>query len=471
MLPENVSALDAERPFAGRGAVFALTTACIASFMILLDGSAVNIVLPAIQRDVHGSVAGLQWVVTIYTIPLASVLLTVGDLGDRLGIRRLFGWSLGVFTLASVCCAASPTLAVLLVARGIQGVAAGGVLPMTLAIIAQAYPDHVERAKAITVWGAVGAIALVVGPFGGGALTDLSSWRAVFLINLPVGLVALALTRRHVRQSQARQGKLHDLTGQLLGMVALGALVAGLIEGGSAGWTTAGTLTLLAVGLLGTTAFVVVERHSRHPLLPPAIFRRHVFTASIISGLAYQFGSFGMQFMLAIYLQDQWRVSTGRAGVLFLPFSVCSVLGVLVLNRGLIHRGPRWLLTTGGMIALLGALVLLWVSGSQASWPVFAVGTALVGAGSGMFAPSINAVALQSIGPGYSGLASGVLNTARQIGMAIGVGVLGAFVGFADPVAGMRVGVALVALCFLTILVLGLRYAPTRPQSAAGRQS
>jgi MFS family permease len=201
-----------------------------------------------------------------------------------------------------------------------------------------------------------------------------------------------------------------------------------------------------------------VERRARHPVLPPRIFRRHVFTAAIACGFAYQFGSFGLQFMLAIYLQQQWRLDTARAGLLFLPFSLCSVLGVLVLNRGLIHRGPRWLLCTGGVIALVGALTALGVSGTSASWPVFVVGTALVGLGSGMFGPSINAVALQSIATDQSGLASGVLNAARQVGMAVGVGLLGGFIGLANPVLGMRMGVGLVAVCFLAIVVLAARF-------------
>jgi EmrB/QacA subfamily drug resistance transporter len=449
-----------------RGAGWALAAACAANLMVLLDGSVVNIVLPAIQRDVHGSLAGLQWVVTIYTIPLASVLLTVGHLGDRFGVRRLFLWSLAAFTAASLWCALSPTLSVLLAARAVQGVAAGGALPMTLAIIAQAYPDHAQRAKAITLWGATGAIALVIGPTGGGLLTQLFSWRAVFLINLPIGLATLAVAVRYVRTGPPGQAGLHDVAGQVLAVLALGGLVGGLIEGGSAGWSAPRTIVLLAITVLAAAAFILVERRSRHPVLPAEIFRHRGYTAAVLCGMAYQFGSFGLQFMLAIYLQEQWHLDTARTGVLFLPFSVCSVLGVLVLNRGLISRGPRWLLCTGGVIALAGALVLLGVSGTEAGWPVLAVGTALVGLGSGMFAPSINAVAMQSLPEGQSGLASGVLNAARQVGMAVGVAVLGGFIGLADPVLGVRIGVGCVAGCFLAVVVLAARYVRARGRPA-----
>jgi EmrB/QacA subfamily drug resistance transporter len=430
--------------------------------MILLDGSIVNIVLPSIQRDVHGTIAGLQWVVTIYTIPLASVLLTAGDLGDRLGTRRLFVWSLGLFTVASLCCAASPSLEVLLAARAVQGVAAGGVLPTTLAIIAHAYRDNTRRTKAITTWAASGGLALLLGPVLGGLLTEIFSWRAVFFVNLPIGLVALALALRHLRQATVRSARTPDLLGQAVGVLALAALVAGLIEGGSRGWAVPSTLVLLTVSVLGIATFVVVERRSSHPVLPPAIFRRKEFTASIVCGQAYQIGSFGMQFMLAIFVQEQWHVDTARTGVLFLPFSIGSVVGVLALNRGLLRLGPRRLLSVGSVMAFAGAVVMLGVSGHEPSWPVFAVGTALIGLGSGMFAPSINAVTMQSIEPEYSGLASGVLNTARQIGMAVGVAVLGAFIAMSDPVLGLRIGMGLVGLCFLTVLVLGLRFVPAR---------
>ena len=278
---------------------------------------------------------------------------------------------------------------------------------MTLAIIAQAYPDHARRAKAITLWGATGAIALVIGPTGGGLLTQLFSWRAVFLINLPIGLATLAVAVRHVRTGPPGQAGLHDVAGQVLAVVALGGLVGGLIEGGSAGWSAPRTIVLLAITVLAMVAFLLVERRSRHPVLPAEIFRQRGYTAAVLCGMAYQFGSFGLQFMLAIYLQEQWHLDTARTGVLFLPFSVCSVLGVLVLNRGLISRGPRWLLCTGGVIALAGAVVLLGLSGSDGGWPVFVVGTALVGLGSGMFAPSINAVAMQSLPEGGASTGTG----------------------------------------------------------------
>lgn len=439
----------------------ALTAVCLGFFMVLLDGSALNVALPSIQHDIHGSIAVLQWVVNVYTIPLASMLLTAGHLGDRIGMRRLFVASLAVFTAASVACAFSPSLAVLVAARAVQGTAAAGMLPTTLAIITRTYPDPVERAKAITIWGAMGGFALMLGPLGGGSLTDLFGWRSIFLINVPVGLLTVYLGMRYIRETEARPTGAPDLAGQCAGIVALSALVAGLIEGGAGGWGSGTTVALLAGGAVAAITFLVIENRSAHPMVPLAIFRRSSFTASVANGFAFQFGSYGMQFMMVIFLQEHWHASAGRSGLLFLPFSACWVFGTIVLNRRLIGLGPRLLLWTGAAVSLLGSVLTIGVSGAG-TWIVFAVGSGLVGLGCGVFGPSLNAAAMLSVDPAYAGLGSGILNTARQVGMAIGVALLGAFIAQRDIETGMRVGMAVVAACFLAIVVLSIRYVPRK---------
>ncbi len=443
-----------------RHTALALAAVCLGFFMILLDGSALNIALPAIERDVHGSMAALQWVVTIYTIPLASVLLTAGSISDRWGARRMFVFSLAGFTAASLLCAVSPNLSVLVVARFLQGVAAGGLLPTTLTIIARTYPDPIERAKAITVWGATGGLALVAGPIGGGVLTELLGWRSIFLINVPVGLITLYLAQRYAAETPRRASR-PDVPGQLTGIVALSAVVAYLIEGGSLGWTSPLPLGLLALAAIAAAVFLIVEAHTLHPMLPLAVFRRAAFSASVTNGFAFQFGGYGMQFMLAIYLQQQWGLSAERTGVYFLPFSVAWVFGTIVLNRRLVHRGPRFLLWTGALSSFIGAVLLLGVD-DQGTWPLFVIGTALAGLGCGVFSPSLNAAALLAIDPAYAGLGSGVLNTARQVGMAMGVALLGSLIGMHDTLLGLRVSVGLVALCFFAIIGLSVAYVPRK---------
>jgi EmrB/QacA subfamily drug resistance transporter len=444
----------------------ALAAVCLGFFMVLLDGSALNIALPTIQHEVNGTIAAAQWVINIYTIPLAAFLLTAGHLSDRLGARRLFLWSLGLFTLASLLCAVSPTLGFLIVTRGLQGIAAGGLLPTTLAIITRTYTDSIERAKAITVWGGTGGLALVLGPVGGGVLTDVLGWRAIFVINVPVGIVTAVLAWRHVRETDRRPGTSLDLPGQLTGIVALSALVAALIEGGELGWTAAPTLGLIAVAATATAAFLVIERHGDHPMLPLTIFRRHAFTASVVSGFAFQFAGYGMQFVLAVYLQQHWHTGATETGLLFLPFSVAWLVGTAVLNRCLVRRGSRWLLWTGATCALVGALLTLGVTGPASVWLLLA-GTGLAGLGCGVFAPSLSAAAMLSVDPRFAGLGSGVLNTARQVGMAVGVALLGALIAIPDSRLGLRAGLAVIALCFLSIVLLSLRYVPREGSAGA----
>lgn len=442
----------------------ALAAVCLGFFMILLDGSALNVALPSIEHDVHGSMSALQWVVNVYTIPLASVLLTAGSIADRWGARRLFTSSLLAFTVASLLCSLSPTLSVLVAARFLQGIAAGGLLPTTLAMIARTYPDPLERAKAITIWGATGGLALVAGPLGGGFLTDVWGWRSIFIINVPVGLITFYLAKRFARET-ARRDSRPDLPGQLTAMVALSAAVAYLIEGGPLGWAGTLPLLLLALAVVTGVAFVAIEHRSAHPMLPLAVFRRAAFTASITNGFAFQFGGYGMQFMLAIYLQQHWHVSPLRTGVYFLPFSVAWVFGTIVLNRRLVGLGPRVLLWTGALSSTVGALVLLGIHGPS-TWPLFVIGTALAGLGCGVFSPSLNAAALMSIEPAYAGLGSGVLNTARQVGMAMGVALLGSLIAMNNALTGLRIGAATVAVCFGAIVVLSLRYVPRKSRTA-----
>ena len=307
---------------------------------------------------------------------------------------------------------------------------------------------------------ATGGLALAPGPLVGGALTDAFGWRSIFMINVPVGLATCYLGARFVKETELRPGKHFDLPGQITAVAALSGLVATLIEGGAKGWTSPMVLTMsMLTVLFGTTFSIIIEQRSSQPMLPMAVFHRSAFTASVTNGFAFQFGGYGMQFMLAIYVQQHWHISAARTGLLFLPFGVSWVFGTIVVNRRLVHRGPRWLLWTGALSAFIGSLLVLPVT-DRSSWGLFAVGTALVGLGCGVFSPSLNAAAMLSIDPAYAGLGSGVLNTARQVGMAIGVALLGSFIAMSDATLGLRLGMSLVALCFLSIIVLSVRYVP-----------
>ncbi|WP_043660628.1 MFS transporter [Nocardia thailandica] len=449
-----------DRPTSGhRRPRAALAAICLGFFMILLDGSALNIALPSIQADTGGTMAALQWLINIYTIPLAALLLSAGLLADRVGARRLFLCALGGFTAASLACAVSPGLAALMIARCLQGLFAAGVLPTTLAIIARTYPDPAQRAKAITVWGATGGIALIAGPIGGGVLTETLGWRSIFFINVPIGVLALWLAWRHIDETARRDGESFDWLGQFLAILGLGSLVAALIEGGERGWSDPLTITALVAAPTLLIGFIATELRARAPVLPLGMFQNRAFSASITNGFAFQFGAYGLQFMIAIYLQDQWGYDPLSAGLFFVPFAMLWTFATLVLNRRWSHRGARWLLISGSIIAALGSLICLAVS-DRGSWPILLLGTAIAGFGCGLFGPSCNGAALSSADPDYAGLASGVLNTARQIGMAVGIAVLGLCLVQTDAVLGARIGIAVTAVGFAAIAVLAYRYLP-----------
>ena len=254
-------------------AAYALFSVCLGYFMVLLDGSALNIALPSIQQDIHGSLATLQWLVNSYTIPLACLLLTAGALADRAGSRRVFLVALAGFVLMSLACALSIDARMLIIGRALQGISAAGVLPTTLAIIARSYPVLADRAKAITAWGATGGIALVLGPIGGGWLTQSLGWRAIFLVNVPVGLLALGLSFRYAKETERRAVASYDLLGQVTAIAGLGLTVAALIEGGARGWDDRVTLLLGTGGLLALALFGFVENRAQSPMLPFRMFR------------------------------------------------------------------------------------------------------------------------------------------------------------------------------------------------------
>lgn len=439
-----------------RRAGLALLSVCLGFFMVLLDGSALNVALPAIGADVHASISQLQWLVNAYTIPLASLLLSAGVLCDRIGSRRIFLWSLGAFALTSLACALSPNIATLITFRALQGVSAAGLLPTTLAIIVRTYPDPLARARAITWWGGTGGIALAVGPIGGGLLTEFLGWRWIFLINVPVGIAALYLAARNARETERHESRHFDVLGQIVGATALAALVAFLIEGSAHGWSSTIALALLTAAAVTGLAFITIEHRSTAPMLPLVVFHRSDFSASIVGAFAFQFGAYGIQFMLALYVQQQWQFSALRNGLLFLPFALMWTLSNLWLNRILVHKGMVWFLTVGSAIAALGAVVCLGITPNSNSWPILMIGTALTGFGSGLLAPSCNAAAMVAIDRKYTGLASGILNTSRQIGMAIGVAILGAMLSMGT--GGVRVGLGLVAVCFVIILLESAKF-------------
>ncbi|QWF82961.1 MFS transporter [Amycolatopsis sp. CA-230715] len=399
------------------GSRLALTAVCLGFLMITLDATIVNLALPAIADDFGGTgIAGLQWVVDSYTIALAAFLLMWGWAGDRFGARRVFVLGTAIFVVASAACAVATGLAVLIVARAVQGFGAAALLPSSLALIVHQFPDARERARALGVWGGMSGIGLAAGPVLGGLSVGLLDWRLVFAVNVPVGLAGIGLARRHVLESEPYQGKRVDWTGQLLGTAALACLVAAFIESGAA------AIALFAGAFATTVAFVVVQRRIPEPLVPPAVLRIRAFSAATAIGWLFNFCLYGVLFCLALVLQRTWQLSPLAAGMALVPVTVAVGCGAFVSGRLIARWGPKAPMFAGASAGLVGSAGLA-LAGHELAW--FFAASVLFGCCS-LAMPAMTSVAMGAV-PDRPGLAAGVLNAARQTGGAIGVAVVGGF--------------------------------------------
>ncbi|MBC3839778.1 MFS transporter [Streptacidiphilus sp. 4-A2] len=399
--------------------------------MVLVDSSALNIALPRLRSDFAGGLVQVEWTVNAYTVAMAACLLGGGTLTDRLGARRLFQLSLVVFVLSSAACAASPGIGTLIAARAVQGVSAGGLLPASLAVLAHMYPDPHRRARALTIWGGVSSLALVVGPVVGGTLTATAGWRAIFLINVPIGLAAVALCARTVPASPARLVPF-DIKGQLASTAVVGCAIGALIEGGSDGWSAPLPLALLAAAALAAAALVLFERTAAHPMLPLAVLARPGFLSGLAIGALFQFGAYGSQYAISVHLQRSWGMGPLGAGLAFIPFASCWAFASFVLARAVTRTGPRLLLVAGAAAAAVGALALLPL-GDGRQWWVFVLGSCLLGGGAGLMGPSLPTVVLRVLPVHQAGLASGSLNALRQVGGAVGLALFGPIMNNSSP--------------------------------------
>lgn len=426
--------------------------------VITLDGSALNLALPTIAAQLRADAAGITWVVDAYTLPLASLLLLGGSLGDRVGAARLFRIGALGFAGASIGCAVSPSLGLLVTCRAAQGVFAALLLPMVLALVGKSFSDAGERSKAVNLMTVFGGAGMAIGPFLGGLLTDTAGWRSVFWLTAPVAIAAALLVAPSAAEHEA-QGRLRfDLVGQITGTAGLVMLVAGLIELGRGADALFVCLLLVFGGTL-VVMFVLIERRAPYPMMPLHVFGNGAFRRAIAGGFAFQFGAYGLQFFLAVYLQRAWGVSALTGGLLLASFAIGTVLASIALNPALLRRGERTMIITGGSAAALGTVALLFLSGMD-EWPLLVVAEFVVGAGTGIYSTALNKVAGSSLGAASAGLASGIYNTARQVGQCVGIAALGALAALADTRAGYLIAMATVTVCAAVIVGTELR---TRP--------
>ena len=433
-----------------------LFAALLGFVMIAVDASAVNVALPAVGRGLGGSTAGLQWIVDAYTLMFAALLLSAGAFSDRLGAGRLYAGGAAAFTLASAACGLAPSLGFLVGARLVQGSAAALMLPSSLALVRQAFPDAAARAKAIAQWTMAGAAATAVGPVLGGALTSSVSWRSIFFLNLPVGLLVLAALRRTPR-STPRPAPL-DLPGQLTAVVGLGALTYGVISGGASGFGRPQAWASLLLALASFAAFGLAERRVAEPMLPLGLLRDRIVAVCLAIGFVVNAAYYGLIFVFGLFAQDVLGRSAVGAGLVFMPTAVLCTITNLLSARAAGRWGPRTPVLFGQLACAAGLLVLLLVNGRTSALELALLLLPLAG-GLGFAVPSLTAMMLGGIAPERAGLAGGVLNSFRQTGGALAVAGFGALVaqhgGF---VAGVHLSllIAVVLLAATTLATLAL---------------
>ena len=442
--------------------VIILLAALLGFFMLSLDSTAVNVALPGIERDLGGSTAGLQWVIDAYTLMFAALLISAGAVSDRVGAKRLFAVGLAAFLASSAACGLAPTIGFLVGGRAVQGSAAAVMLPASLALVRQAYADPVRRAKAIAVWAVGGTVAMAGGPVAGGALTSGLSWRAIFFLNLPAGLVAAFLLSRAPR-SPRRAAPL-DPAGQVTAVAALAALTFGVIDGGETGFGRPAVLGCLLLAVVAMAAFAIAETRTAHPMVPLGLFRSRTVTVCVAIGFAVNVAFYGVIFVLSLYFQRVLGQSAVTAGLEFLPMTALLPVANLASARLGARFGPDAPIRAGLLVSVLGLVALLAV-GTRPDQVVLTAALVPAGTGLGLAVPSVIIVLLEAIPADQAGMAAGLLNSSRQVGGTLAVAVFGAMISHrASFLPGMR-GSLLIAV---VVLFAAAAAAFTLPQRGPG---
>ena len=427
-----------------------------------LDTTIVNVALPSIHRSFHSSLSGLQWTIDAYTLVLASLLMLSGSTADRVGRRRVFQIGLSLFSLGSLLCAVAPSLPFLIAARVLQAIGGSMLNPVAMSIIRNVFVDPRERAQAIGVWGGIFGISMALGPVAGGALVDSVGWRAVFLVNLPVGLAALLLTALYVPESRAARARRLDPVGQVSVIVALATLTYAIIEGPRNGWLSVQTLVMFAVAVVAFTFLIAYELRRVEPLIEIRFFRSAPFSgASAIAVCAFM-GLGGFLFLNTLYLQDVRGLSPLDAGLYTLPLALVTLVIAPLSGRLVGNRGSRPSLLGGG-VALIASAAILTQLTPTTPFAVLVVTYVLFGVGFGLVNPPITNTAVSGMPPSQAGVAAAVASTSRQVGMTLGVAVLGALAGGATAGAiGPRFAAAthaswwIIVALGVVVLVLGV---------------
>jgi len=456
-----------------------LAICCVSLFMAGLDSTIVNVALPSIQRDLHAPVSGLQWTVDAYTLVLASFLILAGSTADRVGRRRIFQTGLVLFTLGSLLCSLAPALGWLVAFRVLQAIGGSMLNPVALSIITNTFTDPAERARAIGIWGSVFGLSLALGPILGGVLIASVGWRAIFWVNIPIGLTALVLTVVFVPESRAPHARRADPVGQVLVITALASLTYAVIEGPGSGWASARTLGCFSLAAAALIALIRYELRREEPLIDLRFFRSAPFSGATVIAVCAFAALGGFLFLNTLYLQDVRGYSALHAALYLLPMAAAIVVCAPLSGRILASRGSRLPLAVAGTAIMASGILLIRLTTSTPIGLLIVCYLAL-GIGTGMVNPAITNTAVSGMPRSQAGVAAAVASTSRQVGTALGVAVMGSAVlsalhgplrtGFAGA---SHVGWWIIAGCGAAILLLAIittgRWAKATAERTAGR--
>ena len=418
-----------------------LVSCCLSLLIVSMDATIVNVAIPNIRADLGATASQLQWVIDIYTLVLASLLLLSGATADRFGRRRTFQIGLTVFALGSLLCSLSPSIRILILARMLQAIGGSMLNPVAMSIITQVFTGRVERARAIGVWGGVVGISMALGPIVGGALIEIVNWRAVFWINLPICALAFVLTAIFVPESRSVTMRDVDPVGQGLGMAFLFGVVYVLIEGPARGWTDARNIAVGVVALLAFVAFLRYESRRRDPFIDLRFFRSIPFaSATMIAVCAFAaWGAF--LFVMSLYLQSERGFSAMHTGLIYLPVAVGALIFSPLSGRMVGRFGSRPSLLIAGTLITAATLMLTRLTATTAVWQLLAI-FAVLGIGFSMVNAPITNAAVSGMPTDRAGAASAVASTSRQVGVSVGVALCGSVVGSALATTGVDFAVA-----------------------------
>jgi len=401
-----------------------LAICCLSLFMVGLDTTIVNVALPSIGRDLHAGVSGLQWTIDAYTLVLASLLMLSGSAGDRVGRRRTFQVGLATFALGSLLCSVAPALGWLIGFRMLQAIGGSMLNPVAMSIIANTFIEPGERARAIGIWSGVFGLSMALGPITGGLLVETVGWRGIFWVNVPIALAAIVLTALFVPESKASQPRRLDPAGQALVVVLLAALVYALIEGPGSGWTSGKILACFAVSAVALGALIWFEPRRAQPLIDVRFFRSAPFSGAVAIAICAFAALGGFLLLSTLYLQDVRDYSPLVAGLYMVPVATVTVISSPLNGRLVAVKGARLSLIVAGVATAVAGLLLTHLRNDTPAAAL--VGSYLVfGLGYGMVSAPITNSTVSGMPRSQSGVAGGLASTGRQIGISLGVAVIG----------------------------------------------